>query len=261
MLFYLGTHVLKHAPHFERCCISVNRLWRYDRHGILHRRISDFAVNHWIMDSGAFSEISTYGKYRFPVEDYANQVNRWKTCGTLDLAVTQDFMCEPSILSKTGLTVEQHQHLTIDRYDTLISMTDVLIMPVLQGYKPSEYIHHIALYGDRLKPHMRVGVGSVCKRNGNPESVIAVLEAITNARPDLKLHGFGLKTKALANSFLLSLLYSADSMAWSMAARRNGGDRNGLQEATNFVIALSKIQGTKPHQFNMLKQGNISTGG
>jgi len=252
MQFYLGTHVLSHPFHFQRCCISVNRLWRYDKYGILHRRVSDFLVNDWIMDSGAFTEISTYGKYRFPIEDYAIQVNRWRVCGNLELAVAQDYMCEPSILTKTGLTVEKHQKLTIERYDALINITDVPIMPVLQGYDPQEYVNHVEMYEDRLHYGMRVGVGSVCKRNSNPQSIVAILEAIKNARPDLRLHGFGLKTTALANLYILSLLHSADSMAWSYRARRNGSNRNGLQEAKAFVTEINQIQGSKPHQFKWL---------
>jgi hypothetical protein len=204
------------------------------------------------MDSGAFTEISTYGKYRTSVEDYANQVNRWKSCGILELAVAQDYMCEPYILRKTGLSVKQHQILTIDRYDALTKLVDVPVMPVLQGYEPSDYMEHVLMYGDRLKYGMRVGVGSICKRNGKPDSVIAILSGIKSLRPDLKLHGFGLKTKALANAYLLSLLFSADSMAWSYSARRNGGNRNGLREASEFWDKITRIQGTNAYQFSML---------
>ena len=53
--FYIGTHMVNHAARFERCMISVNRL---------KTRKSDFVAQHWIMDSGAFTEISTHGQYR-----------------------------------------------------------------------------------------------------------------------------------------------------------------------------------------------------
>lgn len=242
MIFYLGTHVLGHAKEFERTFISVNRI---------RNRRSDFVVKDWILDSGAFTEISKFGHYRSPVTEYAQQVNRWSTCGNLELAVTQDYMCEPFILAKTGLTVQQHQHLTIERYDTLLGLTQTPIMPVLQGYVPEDYVRHLALYGERLKQGQRVGVGSICKRNGNPQAIAAVLEAIKRERSDLQLHGFGLKTTALRNEYIVSLLYSADSMAWSYAARRQGRDRNGLAEAQRFVTEIELGSGSRKHQFTL----------
>jgi len=242
MIFYLGTHMVNHAKHFNTSFISVN---------VLRKRVSNFVVNDWILDSGAFSELSLYGHYRFPVSEYANQINRWKLCGNLITAVCQDYMCEPFMLEKTGLTIKEHQQLTIERYDELVNLTDVTIMPVLQGYEPKDYINHLDMYGDRLTNGLRVGVGSVCKRNGNPNAIVAVLETIKKVRPDLRLHGFGLKTTALRNNYITSLLDSADSMAWSYAARKQGGNRNGLQEALDFTEKIKSISGKREHQFSM----------
>ncbi len=240
MKFYIGTHMVNHAKYFERSFISVN---------VLRRRRSDFTVNDWILDSGAFTEISTHGHYRFPVEDYARSINRWKLCGQLEYAVCQDYMCEPFILSKTGLSVLDHQRLTIERYDHLVPLTDVAIMPVLQGYTLTEYLRHLEMYGSRLVLGAYVGVGSICKRNSKPTEIAVILEGIKRERPDVRLHGFGLKTTALVNAYICSLLYSADSMAWSYHARRNGGNPNGLEEAQSFLSNIVNRQGTKAHQF------------
>ena len=144
-------------------------------------------------------------------------------------------MCEPWILEKTGLTVEDHQRLTIERYDALLRCdTGCYIMPVLQGYAPQDYARHIEMYGDRLAPGMWVGVGSVCKRNGDPRAIEAVLLAIHHQRPDLRLHGFGLKKTALTSGIVQELLSSADSLAWSYAARREGRDRHSWLEAERY---------------------------
>ena len=83
-----------------------------------------------------------------------------------------------------------------------------------------------------------VGVGSVCKRNGSPDQVAAVLMAVKQARPDLLLHGFGLKTTALAHPFVRSMLHSADSMAWSFAARKQGRNANDWREAVRWTDAI-----------------------
>jgi len=164
------------AHHFSHCMISVNRL---------RNRKSDFAVHNWILDSGAFTELFRFGHYRHSVQEYADCIKRWRTCGNLQAAVSQDWMVEPFIREKTGLTVKDHQRLTIERYDELLACdTGVYILPVLQGYRPEEYVSHIRQYGDMLRAGAWVGVGSVCsvgsvcKRNSKPEQVEALLKAI-----------------------------------------------------------------------------------
>lgn len=182
----------------------------------LRNRKSDFEVDDWILDSGAFTEVARHGGYRHGVEQYYWQICRWSECGNLLIAVAQDWMCEAYVLKRTGLNIPEHQRLTIERYDQLIKLQPpVPIMPVLQGYRVSDYLQHLQDYGDRLKPGSWIGVGSVCRRNGNPTEVADLLRAIKLIRPDLRLHGFGLKILALENSDVRSLLYSCDSMAWS----------------------------------------------
>jgi hypothetical protein len=213
MRFFTGLHQPSDARHFDACFISVNRLIK---------RRGPFEVGDWIMDSGAFSHMLRDGEH-MPVKQYAAEIRRWAGTGNLLAAVTQDYMCEEFILKKTGLTVGDHQRLTVERYDALLrEATGVYILPVLQGYKPEEYVEHIRMYGDRLKPGMWVGVGSVCKRNGDSRAIEDVLLAIHKERPDLRLHGFGLKTTALGSGIVDELLYSADSMAWSFRARMYG---------------------------------------
>lgn len=151
-------------------------------------------------------------------------------------------MCEPFILKKTGLTVKEHQTLTIKRYDQLCDTgINFPILPVLQGFTPNEYVDCLLLYGDRLKEGMRVGVGSVCKRNGDPSQIIAVLQSIKTVRPDLKLHGFGIKKTSLAVPRICHLLYSADSMAWSYAARKQGRNQHDWREAKRFENQIRQL--------------------
>lgn len=224
MRFFTGLHQPSDAMHFDSAFISVNRL---------RSRKGPFVVGDWIMDSGAFTEISTHGRYRYSVKNYAEQIKRWSNNGNLLASVAQDWMCEPWIIEKTGLNVDQHQKLTVQRYDELMACDTggVYILPVLQGYAPEDYVRHIDMYGNRLAHGSWVGVGSICKRNGDPRQIAAVLMTIKNARPDLKLHGFGLKTTALASPFIRSMLETADSMAWSFHARINGRNGNDWREA------------------------------
>jgi len=233
MRFFTGLHQPSDARHFDGAFVSVNRL---------RTRKAPMAVGDWIMDSGAFTEISRHGGYRHDVSSYAAEIRRWAANGSGKLlaAAAQDYRCEPFIVQITGLSVAEHQLLTIERYDALRAedTAGVYILPVLQGFEPADYVRHVEAYGDRLAHGAWVGVGSVCKRNGSPDQVAAVLMAIKGARPDLLLHGFGLKTTALAHPFVRSMLHSADSMAWSFAARKQGRNANDWREAVQWTNAI-----------------------
>ena len=98
--FFIGLDHPAVAWPFLRSMISINTI--RDRKG-------PFRVNDWIMDSGGFTVLSTHGRWRTSPKEYAAQINRWKDNGNLVAAVTQDLMCEPFILHKTGLSVEDHQ--------------------------------------------------------------------------------------------------------------------------------------------------------
>lgn len=234
MRFFVGLHQPSDAAHFNHAFISVNRI---------RKRIKPIAAKSWIMDSGAFTTILTHGGYPEGVEFYADQIKRWSTHGNLLAAVAQDYMCEAHMLALTGKTIEEHQRLTIERYDALITCDTggVYIMPVLQGYSPVDYVRHIEMYGDRLAHGAWVGVGSVCKRNGDPSAIEEVLTAIKTARPDLLLHGFGLKTTALASDIVRNLLWTADSMAWSFAARKQGRNANDWREAKRWEMKILRV--------------------
>jgi len=225
--FFTGLHQPSDAAKFVAAFISVNRL---------RTRKSPFVVGDWIMDSGAFTEISTHGRYRHSVVEYAEEIRRWKGCGNLLAAVAQDWMCEPFIVERTGLSVREHQRLTVHRYDELMAEeVGVYVMPVIQGFEPESYVEHLRMYGARLAPGAWVGVGSVCKRNGDARAIEAVLLAVKAERPDLKIHGFGVKTTALGSPLVRALLHTADSMAWSYAARREGRNPNSWKEAQSWT--------------------------
>jgi hypothetical protein len=238
MKFYVGTHMVNHLKYLRYSMISVNRL--------INRK-SDFEAQHWIMDSAAFTRITTHGEHH-PVEFYADQIERWSRCGMIDAAVTQDYMCEPFVLEKTGKTVSEHQDLTIIRYLELHRLIKTTyLMPVLQGFMPEDYIRHLHQYGSLLGYGAWVGVGSVCKRNTDVAQIRRILGSIWSHRPDLKLHGFGLKETALADGYIQKCLFSSDSMAWSYAARKQRRNANGLLEAIEFCNRIE----TRPIQMSM----------
>lgn len=242
MKFFTGVHQPKDAKHLPLACISINRL---------RGRKSKFEEPaEWILDSGAFTSISKDGEYSETPEEYARSIARWAS-PRLKGVVAQDYMCEPHILAKTGLTVLEHQLKTRERYvrfrdewERIRQERQVpkeqwpVVIPVLQGWTREDYELHLALYGDLLEPGAWVGVGSVCKRQGRVAIIEEILGAIKRIRPDLRLHGFGVKLQALRSKIVQALLYSADSMAWSFSARKQKRDGNSIGEALWFAMKV-----------------------
>lgn len=234
MEFYVGLHQPSDVKHFSRACVNWGRL--ADRKAPVG---GDCKI---ILDSRAFSELAGHRYYRHTVEDHAAMIRYCCGIADIQIAVAQDYMCEDFILQRTGLSVFDHQNMTITRYDELVAQDlPCPVMPVLQGYSAGEYLDHIEQYGDRLKPSMWVGVGSVCKRNADPMSVFMVLNAISFRRPDLRLHGFGLKQTALELPEIRELLHSADSAAWSFAARHEGRNQNDYREAQAYAARIEAL--------------------
>lgn len=210
--FYLGTHMTgwlgqTDVPLF----VSRRRLCQ--------RKSLPRAKGRWALDSGGFSELSMYGKWTVGPHQYAAEVRRWRDeIGGLDWAAIQDWMCEPHIIAKTGLTVERHQWLTTMNYAILRDIDgEMPWVPVIQGWHLQDYIDHVGLYqclGYDLTALPVVGVGSVCRRQGTAE-IAEIMWALADL--GISIHGFGVKTSGLA--LYGGALASADSMAWSYGAR------------------------------------------
>ena len=236
--FYVGVHHPRLAWPLTlrgfRVCVSAN---------VLRDRLGDAPFlgcdAPWFLDSGAFTQVALRGGFEQSTDDYAAMIRRFSGTG-LVAASTQDYMCEVVALRATGLTVERHQALTIARFDAIraAGTAGVHLLPVLQGRTPDDYRRHLEGYGARIGQGAWVGVGSLCKRQGDPEVIAAVLDAILSDRPDLRLHGFGCKRTSLLEPAVRSRLATADSMAWSYAARFEGRDQNAWDEAGRFALGI-----------------------
>src|SRR5690606_34132950 len=168
----------------------------------------------WALDSGGFSEVSLYGEWRTSPKEYAQLVDRYaEEIGGLEWAAPQDWMCEPWIIEKTGLSVDAHQRRTVRSFLYLRERCGAHIAPVMQGFTLDEYLRCVEMYdraGVDLTREPVVGLGSVCRRQGTAEAERIIT---TLASMGLRLHGFGFKLQGIAR--VGRLLASADSMAWS----------------------------------------------
>lgn len=217
MKFYLGTHI-------------KSWLWREDTVDLaplfvswvrMRRRRTPFTVRArvpWALDSGGFSEIGMHGRWTSTPEQYVEAVEQYSSeVGRMEWAAQQDWMCEPPMIAKTGLTVTAHQWLTVENFLELRALAPHLpIAPVLQGWELDDYHRAVEMFeecGVDLRREPVVGVGSVCRRQATREIVDLFSEL---SGYGLRLHGFGVKTAGVAAYG--KHLHSADSMAWSSQA-------------------------------------------
>lgn len=190
----------------------------------------------WSLDSGAFTELSTHGRWTIDRAGFIEQIARIiEGVGSRpDWVGPRDWMCEPTILVGTGKTVRDHQLLTtLDCVKLREEAPEVPWVPVLQGWTLPEYLEHLRIY-ERWGVDLRggqggvaplVGVGSVCRRQRTAE-IAAILRELGPAGAGLRLHGFGVKLSGLTAA--AEELESADSTAWSYHIQRKTlpGDRN-----------------------------------
>lgn len=214
MKFYLGTHM---EGWLDRTDVSLFVSHRR----LVRRRTLPRAQGRWALDSGGFTELSMHGRWITTPSSYVTAVRRYRDeIGGLDWAAPQDWMCEPFMLAKTGLTVADHQAHTVASVLELRALApDLPFVPVLQGWVLDDYLACLDLYtnaGIDLTAEPTVGIGSVCRRQSTIE-IYDICAAL--AARDIRLHGFGVKTLGLRD--YARHLHSADSMAWSYNARRN----------------------------------------
>ena len=256
--FFLGTHMPNWLTIGVPLFVSDRRLRRY--------RTLPRAATSWALDSGGFTELSQYGTWDTGPTPaaYVARVRRYRDeIGHLAWAAPQDWMCEPFITAKTGLTVHEHQRRTVDNYLRLRDLAPELpIIPVVQGWLPGDYLHCADLYsqaGVDLTAVPLVGIGSVCRRQATTE--VGDILTLLHQAGITRLHGFGFKTLGLARH--AHLLNSADSMAWSAQARRrpplpgctgHQSCANCLRYATNWrtrVLATIATSTSQPALFGI----------
>lgn len=210
--FYLGTHKTGWLAR-AGVPLFLSRRWLAER-----KRLPQAAAS-WVLDSGGYTELSQYGDWSIHPAQYIEEIHRYQEeVGRLDWVAPMDWMCEPGVRAKTGLTVEAHQRYTVGNFLLLRQILGGLVIPVLQGWELDDYLDCWSRYqaeGVELEDEPVVGIGSVCRRGADDE-VIGIL----NALKPLRMHAFGVRSAALARS--AHFLVSADSMAWSYSARRNG---------------------------------------
>jgi hypothetical protein len=211
MRFLLGTHKVGWLARTEVPLFISHRQAR-------ERKTPLVASADWALDSGGYTELSTYGRWKTSMAEYVEAIERYQQWGRLQWVAPQDWMTEPWVLEATGKTVQEHHERSVQSYLDL-RFHGVPVVPVLQGPDLPDYLKHAEMYesaGVHLDQLPLVGVGSVCRREGTREAE-QIFRELAGAR--YRLHGFGVKITGVRR--YADALESADSMAWSQWARRD----------------------------------------
>lgn len=182
----------------------------------------------WFLDSAAFTELERHGGWTIEARTWAASAQRFADeAGSLVAVSTLDWLCTPHVLTRTGLSVAEHQHRTCTSLLVLRELAPQLPwVPTLQGWTVDDYRRHVELYdrhGVKLDDEPLVGLGSVALRQ-HTSAARSIIEGVRREGVE-RLHAFGAKRSGLAAWG--SALRSADSMSWSYAARRGNGHCGG----------------------------------
>jgi hypothetical protein len=225
MVYYTGTG---HPYHLGESPVplflSITSMIRYKKRG------QNFPVRMggsiWAGDSGAYAALMLSKNtddhpWSMPADEYGSTwVRLIDDIGPPKFVAVQDWPCESSVLSATGMTVQEHQDLTLESYLYLSEQFPMVPwLAVLQGWHPEDYLRHFEAYkqaGVDLR-HRPAGIGSVCRR-GSQIGIARVLETL--APLEMEMHGFGVSINGLRLAG--HLLSSSDSQAWSLTARKEG---------------------------------------
>jgi hypothetical protein len=230
MIIYLTLDHVAYIKHVENMCWSFKQLRR-------RKKELPKCKGKFLMDSAGFTELSDFGKYTFDIEEYLICVRRFNP----DYFVSMDWMCEQTILKKTGKDLWYHINSTIGNYHDMIQkMTEDEIkkcIPVIQGWGIKDYLYCIERYerNGLLAPYM--GIGSICRR-GSASEIAKIISIIKGELPNTKLHGFGVK-KSVIDLLPNNVLHSIDTAAYMFNKKHNG---RWVTSANGIDLALSEMQ-------------------
>lgn len=223
MEFYLGTH----QPHWLRI-LAIPLM--VSRRTLAPRKSLPVALHRWMRDSGGFTQLQMYGSWDdLPSAVFVKEAQRHvDEIGNVEYLAPRDWMCEPIIIKGgvvkgihfvgTKLSVVEHQERTVQDFLDLRERAPHLPwMSVIQGWDMDDYLRCVDIYhraGVELASFSRVGVGTICRRQGTKEAA-EILNRLSSE--GLRLHAFGLKGTGIPN--VAPFLASSDSLAWSFAAR------------------------------------------
>jgi len=203
--YYLGDSRMQWLHQHPKCMVSFYELFKRKK----DINVGDAA---YMIDSGAFTWSRKEEPFPVGPAEYAEHIERWAECGNMCGCLPQDL-----IPGFGGYSIQECQEATTQSYLDVRShlSDDLYVLPILHGEWPHDFATHVELYGDAIKPNQWVSVGGIVKHSTNQQRLVSIFRAIHGVRPDLRLHGLGIKRGALKSDRIRKYLYTADSARWA----------------------------------------------
>jgi hypothetical protein len=206
--------------------VSANALRRGDGRGFRTPPTGLFSGVPVALDSAGFVAHNRYGGFPWSVAEYVELAAGYPW----DWWAQMDLCCEPEVAGnrdEVQRRISETVRLLGRCREEATSRGLAPPMPVLQGWRPGDYLACAEAMGE-LPP--LVGVGSVCRRDvSGRDGILAVLAALDRELPPrTRLHLFGVKGSAIRKLAGHPRIHSVDSMAWDLAARYEAAGRNDL---------------------------------
>lgn len=191
------------------------------------------------LDSAGFVAMVRYWFYRWTLDQYVALAGSYPW----HWWAAPDFCCEREI-ARDRDEVRQRIVATAAKLAwTLTVANDMGVkpcMPVLQGWRPDDYLRCADLIG-RFTPLPRlVGIGSICRRHlAGDDGAMAVIDRLDAVLPDyVRFHLFGVKGNVAVALRGHPRVESLDSQAYEAAARREAYKLRGRVDGFSCDIAF-----------------------
>ena len=199
------------------------------------------------LDSAGFVAAAKYRRFPWTVCDYMDlcEAAPWEWFASMDWCVENQVAPNAEIvLNRVSGTVRLNTACALEAERRGIASR---LMPVIQGWRPDDYLRCI----DRMLPLIDgksiIGVGSMCRRHVAGQSgIVQILDALDQAlgSDPVRFHLFGLKSSALALIAGHPRVASADSQAYGIQARRAAiqirETQAGFSKSNSFTAAIMR---------------------
>lgn len=206
--------------------VASNAFWNPERQRFPTLSSNLFSGCDVALDSSGFVAMLLYSGYRWPVSAYVSFAasHPFKWWAAMDYCCEREVAADrQEVLRRVRETVRGLKACQ----DEAASQGATPPMPVLQGWKPDDYLRCYDQMGGLPLPDL-LGLGSVCRRHlGGPDGLLTIIATLDRVLPQRhKLHLFGVKGTAIPELAGHPRIHSVDSMAWDAAARREKGERS-----------------------------------
>jgi len=210
--YYVGDWGNERYLHVKNVMASVAAFW-HNKFSINKMKFSA-VMERLFIDSGGYSMFTKYSEFPYSIEEYLSFVNELRDIWPVSEVATMDYPCEPHVNRSLYRTNIERIDATVRNALECIDLDySVPWVPVIQGYKISEYQYCWEQYRDYGVSSNIWAVGSICvrKRTGGIRYIINRIKRLTKQ----KLHAFGLALPALKHADVFCSIFSSDSAAWN----------------------------------------------